>query len=146
MSSSGDISRATEYKTPVSICMGNGVLGRIWIILHPLSLSGCPGTALIRSGGAIHYSRRDVILYRASPQIGPGQGFKENKQRTHCAENTGYASLGHKSRKIGCRSKIPPLGTAVSLPCGCTDKTPTAKYDGLVESRHPGENRGPERF
>lgn len=43
-------------------------------------------------------SRQDAIQYRASPQIGPGEGFREDKQRSYPAENTGYASLPDKSR------------------------------------------------
>ena len=53
----------------------------------------------------MHYSGHDAIRNRASPQIGPGQGFKEDRLRKCSAEDTAYAPLAHKSRQTGLRLK-----------------------------------------
>jgi len=100
---------ATKYKTPFSICTEQRGFRayRLYCILFPLR--ACLGTALIRSGWAVNNSRRNAIRNRASPQIGPGQGFREEKQRTCCAEKTEYTSLPQKSRRIVFRLKVPVI-------------------------------------
>jgi hypothetical protein len=67
------------------------------------------GPALVRRWSdlkaVVHYSRGHAIHCGASLQIGPGQGFKEDRLRKCSAEDTAYAPLAHKSRQTGLRLK-----------------------------------------
>jgi len=62
-------------------------------------LRACLSAALIRSRWGYAFFPMRRYWERASPRMGPGQGFKEDKQRTRCAEKIGYTSLPQKSRQ-----------------------------------------------
>jgi len=57
----------------------------IWIVLHPLSLVCLPWYRFDPIPLGLCIIPDVTLLGRASPQIGPGQGLKEDKQRTYCA-------------------------------------------------------------